>query len=278
MVIIVAGLAYPIIYNLVMGFFRGGFAGVGARRFGGLYNYIRILRSRDFAEIVRNTCVWTLGITVVIELLSLCVALLLNTNVRGRTGFRVVFLLPFVLPGIVAGLIWRFMLDPQFGALTDALWRLRLTHEYYPWLANRSTALLTVMVVYLWKVSPLPMIMFLASLQTIPVELYEAAHADGAGPWQLLRSITLPMIRGTVVVTTVFMLIMAFNSFDLTYIMTGGGPVRSSEILAMYVYDLAFTSFDYNSASAVATLMFLVSIIFIALYVRRNRRIERDML
>lgn len=276
MIIIVAGLAYPVIYNLYLGFFRGGIVGTGRQQFVGLANFASILRSREFWEVAKNTGIWTAGITVLIELLGFAAAFLLNQSLRGRVIFRVIFLLPFVIPGIVAALIWRFMLDPSFGALNDVLWRLRITHEYFPWLARKETALLTVMVVYLWKVFPFPMIMFLASLQTIPDELYEAARADAANSWQLLRLITLPMLRGTVLATTILMIILAFNSFDLTYIMTGGGPVRSSEILAMYVYDLGFTSLNFNGAATVATLMFVASITFILLYVSRTMHEESD--
>ena len=278
MVIIVAGLAYPVIYNFYLGLFQGGVVGIGRQRFVGLANFAAVLRSRDFWEVAKNTILWTAGITVVIEALGLASALLLNQSVRGQLVFRVILLLPFVIPGIVCALIWRFMLDPQFGALNDVLWRLRITHAYFPWLARKDTALLTVMVVYLWKVFPFPMIMFLASLQSIPAELYEAARADGANSAQLLRLITVPMLRGTILVTTILMVILSFNSFDLTYIMTGGGPIRASEILAMYVYDLGFTAINYNGAAAVATLMFVVSIIFIVLYVARSSRTKRDTL
>ncbi|MCL4377741.1 MAG: sugar ABC transporter permease [Actinobacteria bacterium] len=265
-------ILYPVFYNLYISFFRTNLAGIGTRRWIGFQNFIDLLSSGVFWKVLSNTIIWVIGITFLLELLALFAALLLNQKIHGRGIFRTILLLPWVIPGVVTGILWRYMFDAKFGVINDILLRLNLIKDYVPWLAQMNTSLLTVMIAYIWKVFPMIMIIILASLQGIPNEIYDAALIDGAGHWQTLRYIVLPLIKNAISITILFTVILAFNSFDLTYVMTGGGPVNSSEILGMYIFNLGFRHVNFGAASATGTLMFIVSLGLIIFYVKRQSR------
>lgn len=274
-VLIIAGIIlYPVVFNLYISFFRVGLGGLSTRTWVGLENYKNVLTNKVFWDILKNTLIWTIAITFFIELISIISALLLNAQIPGRIVFRVILLLPWVVPGVVTGILWEYMFDAQFGVINDILFRLGLIKEYIPWLSRTGTSLYSVIVAYIWKVFPLTMIIILANLQSISKDVYEAALMDGASRIQILRYIELPLLKNAIAITTIFTIITAFNSFDLTYIMTGGGPVHSSEIIAQYIFNLGFMRFSFGKASAVSTLMFIVSFILIFLYVRNQNKRE----
>jgi len=264
--------SYSVLYNLVTSLFLVGLGGVG--RFVGFESYIRLFRSSEFWTIVGNTGIWLIVITISQQFIALTSALLLSQNIRGRAIYRTILLLPWVIPGVVAGILWRYMFDARFGVINDILMRLGLIDNIVPWLAQPSTSLFAVIVAYVWKVFPFSMILLLGSIQGIPEDVYEAAEIEGAGSFQKFFYVTIPMIKTSLIATTIFTIITAFNSYDLAFIMTGGGPVNSSMILGLYVYNLGFTRFDFGGAAAAGTLMFLTSLFLIFVYVLSQNRKE----
>lgn len=261
---------YSVCYNLFSGFFRVSLD--GRWDFVGLGNYARLVASKEFLEITRNTCVWIGAITVCLQLIALWNAILLNQKVFGRGIYRTILLLPWVIPGVVTGILWKYMMDAKFGVINDVLLRLGLIDRYQPWLAQSKTAMIAVILAYLWKVTPFMMLLILGRLQGIPEDIYEAAEMEGAGVLKKFWFVTLPMLKDTLITTTIITMITAFNSYDLTYVMTGGGPVHSSEILGKYVYNLGFIKFDFGGASATGTMMFMASLLLIAVYAGRQGR------
>lgn len=263
---------YSVLYNVYNSLFR--VTRTGNKVFVGLQNYQKLFATKEFWDIVWNTFLWVAIITIVLEAIALFAAILLSQKIRGRGIYRTILLLPWVIPGVVTGILWKYMFDAQYGVINDVLVRVGLIDAYAPWLGQSSTALFAVIVAYIWKVFPLAMILILGSIQGIPEDVYEAADIEGAGTLQKFFFVTLPMLKDSIIATTIITMITAFSSYDLTYVMTGGGPVHSSEILGKYVYNLAFINFDYGRASATGTIMFVVSLAMIFVYVRRQNRKE----
>jgi multiple sugar transport system permease protein len=265
-------LVYPVLYNIWMSLFKTGY---GSSAYVGLGNYLRVITSRGFGQVMLNTVLWTVGNMTIMFGLALLAALVLRTIPRGKTFFRAILLLPWVVPGVVAGILWRYMLHSSYGVVNDVLLRLDLIHTPVLWLADPHTSLAAVMVTYIWKVYPYIMILLMAGLEAIPGELYEAATVDGASAWHQFRHITLPLLRPVTRVIVILMGIWTFNSFDLTFIMTKGGPLYSSEILAMRIYTTAFSDFRFGLASAASVISFVITATFAVGYMWFTRRQEQ---
>ncbi|MBC7093602.1 sugar ABC transporter permease [Candidatus Bipolaricaulota bacterium] len=265
-------LVYPVLYNFWLSFYKSEY---GSSAFVGLQNYIRAVTARGFGQVMLNTVVWTVGNMVVMYVLALLAAVILRNIPRGKVVFRTILLLPWVVPGVVAGILWQFMLHSRFGIVNDLLMKLGFIDKPVFWLANPNTSLLAVMVTYIWKVYPYIMILLMAGLEAVQNELYEAAAVDGANGWQQFRHITLPLLGPVTRVIVILMGIWTFNSFDLTFIMTKGGPLYSSEILAMRIYSTAFSDFRFGLASATSVLAFFITFTFASVYILFTRRQEK---
>lgn len=264
-------VAYPVLYNVWLSLYKSSY---GQRNFVGLQNYVRAIASRGFGEVMLNTLIWTVVNMVVMYLLAMLAATLLRSIPRGRVIFRTILLLPWVVPAAVAGVLWRYMYHVNYGVVNDILLRIGLIAQPVRWLSDPKTSLLSVMVTYIWKVYPYIMILLMAGLEGISHELYEAARIDGANGWRQFRHITLPLLGPVTRVIVILMGIWTFNAFDLTYIMTRGGPLYSSEILAMRIYSTAFSDFRFGLASATSVLAFLMTFSFAAGYMFWTRRKE----
>lgn len=262
-------LAYPVVYNFVLSFFKSSYGTITPV---GLGNYYRLIVSRGFGQVMLNTVIWTAGNMTIMYVLALIAAVILRTIPRGRVVFRVILLLPWVIPGIVAGILWRYMLHPHYGVVNDFLLKLGFIRSPVLWLADPHTSLASVMLAYIWKVYPYIMVLLMAGLEGIPNEIYEAASVDGANAWQQFRHITLPLLGPVTRAIMIIMGVWTFNSFDLTYIMTKGGPLHSSEILGMRIYATAFVDFRFGLASALSVLAFVISFVFALLYTWSTRR------
>jgi multiple sugar transport system permease protein len=238
-----------------------------------LDNYVSL--SKD--DLFWNSLVVTLyfvGGTVLLHLIiGLCVALALTTEIRGRQFFRVMAILPWTMPDVISGLIWRFMYNPTSGIINHGLRQLNITNEYIEWLGKPDLALPSVIFADVWRGYPFVMLILLAGLQAIPRELYEAAQVDGASIFAEFRYITLPGIRRIIAIALALDTIWQFRRFGLVYNMTFGGPGHSTEILPMYVYKQYFRYFNFEYASAVAVvsaiIMLIASIPYIYMITRR---------
>ena len=178
------------------------------------------------------------------------------------------------MPGVIAGMVWRLIYDPQLGLLNHYLRTLGILAQPLTWLSNPKTALYAVIFTAIWKGFPFSTLMYLAGLQIVPQELYEAADIDGAGEWTKFRNVTVPTMRTIIITTLLLTFIWTFNYFELVYVMTGGGPGEKSHIFPTYVYDLAFKRFRFGVASQFAVLDFLFLLIFSLFYLRASSQRE----
>lgn len=265
-------MIYPLVQVIRMSFYN-----IGPRQetWVGFENYAQLLASPLFWKVLWQTILFTAGSVAMHLMIGLGLAMLLHTrvNTRFRDFMRGLLIVPWLLAPTVAGMIWVLMLAP-FGVVNGFLTSIGLLDpdSTINWLGNPDTSLLSVTAMNVWRAFPFFMVMLLAGLQAIPEELYEAADIDGTSALAKFWYITLPGLRG--VITTIVLLdsIWTFRAFDPVYVMTGGGPINSSEVLATAIYFDAFQKFRFGYASAEAMLMFLILFVVSAVYVRRAVR------
>lgn len=238
------------------------------RPFVGLDNYRFILSDPAFWESVRITAMFVfLAVTLEISL-GLGVALMLNRPFRGRTAVRLLALLPWAVPSVVNGIMWKWILNPSYGAANGLLYQLGIIDEYVIWLGDPMLALLMVVWADVWKETSFIMLLFLAALQTIPHELYEAAVVDGANTVQRFINVTIPLIRPTLFVAIALRTIWALKSFDLIYTLTAGGPSGGTSVIGYYTYLKSFVSLQLGRGSAAAYIMTLAVMVIVFFYQR----------
>ncbi len=244
--------------------------GKATRSFAGLAHYRALFSDNLFAAGLGNTVIFALAAVAGQMVLAFAMALMVSRIVRGRVFYRAIFILPLLIPGIVIGAIWKLMLNFDFGLVNKLLGLFGLMP--HDWLGSPETALFSVIMVDIWHWTPFCFLLFLAGLESLPQDVFEACKMDGAGPWQELRHITLPLMAPTIIVTFAFRLIVAFKVFDEVYLLTGGGPGTSTEVLSFTLYQRFFTEdkAGYGSAMSVA-IIFIVSILLvIAISARRG--------
>ena len=265
-------MVWPLVQVARMSFFE---VTLQQERFVGLRNYGELLTTPLFWRALVQTVLFTAGSVALHLGIGLGLALLLHSRINGRfrNVMRGVLIVPWLLAPTVAGMIWVLMLAP-FGVVNGLLMSLHLldVSNTVNWLGSPETSLLSVTAMNVWRAFPFFMVMLLAGLQAIPDVLYEAADIDGASAFDKFRYVTLPGLRG--VITTIVLLdsIWTFRAFDPVYVMTGGGPMGSSEVLATAIYFDAFQKSRFGYASAEAVVMFLILFTVSAIYVRRTVR------
>jgi multiple sugar transport system permease protein len=238
--------------------------------FVGFENYWRAFGDERFWNAVLHTAIYAVVTVPGALVLGLLLAMLANLPFRRKWPVRLGLLLPWAMPLVFAGLIFRWFFEYQQGLVNDLL--TRLGFEPVAWLTEPKLAVAAICIAILWKTSSFMALMLLAGLQTIPKSLYEAAEVDGANQWQQFVEITLPMLRPAIVVALIFRTITAIQTFDIPYAMTGGGPGESTETLAMYIHKTTLDFLDFGYGSALATLMFVISMIATSVYLRQTRR------
>lgn len=238
--------------------------------FVGFDNYLRAFDDDRFWRATGNTILYIVVTVPGALLVGLGLALLANQSFRVKWPVRLGLLLPWALPLVFAGLIFRWFFEYNTGIVNNALAWLGI--EPLQWLSSPGLAHAAICITIVWKASSFMALMLLAGLQTIPRSLYEAAEVDGASRWQQFVEITLPMLRPAIFVALIFRTITAVQTFDIPYAMTGGGPGDSTETLAMYIHKTTLDFLDFGYGSALATLMFLISMVATAGYLRYTRR------
>jgi multiple sugar transport system permease protein len=246
----------PALYGLLLSFFNTSLVKGGLSTFAGLENYSEALQSNDFWSSLWHTIWFTILTTPPLIILGFVFALLADRVARGRWFFRLAFFAPFILPSAVVALIWIWIYTPGLGILEAALGKVGVTAPN--WLGDVGWAMPSLAITTVWWTLGFNFILYLAGLQDIPTELYEASAIDGAGPWQQIRSITIPLLARTTTLVAVLQVIASLKVFDQMYIMTSGGPNFSTRSVLQYVYDEGFTNFRVGYASAVSMLFFVV--------------------
>jgi multiple sugar transport system permease protein len=241
--------------------------------FVGLEHYRSALSDPDFWATTLNTIIYIVVTVPGAIVVGLGLALLANQPFKTKWPVRLALLLPWALPLVFAGLIFRWFFEYNQGIVNNVLLWVGL--ERLPWLTDPVLAIIAICIATIWKTSSFVALILLAGLQTIPRSLYEAADIDGASKWQQFVEITLPMLRPAIVVALIFRTITAIQTFDIPYAMTNGGPGNSTETLAMYIHKTTISFLDLGYGSALAVLMFIVSAAMTAGYLRYTRRDPR---
>ncbi|WP_008311591.1 carbohydrate ABC transporter permease [Leptolyngbya sp. PCC 6406] len=257
--LIVLGLTvfWPALQALYLSFTEYGFDVTQPPRWVGLDNFQTLLRDRTFWITVKNTLIYLVGVVPLLAILPLGLAILVNQKLRGIRWFRVAYYTPVVISMVVAGIAWRW-LYAENGLLNQVLVGSGLLEKAVPWLTSPALALPSVMVVTIWKGLGYYMVIYLAGLQTIPADLYEAAAIDGSDGWKRHWDITIPLMRPYLFLVTVISAISATKVFEEIYIMTQGGPLNSSKTIVYYVYEQAFQQLEMSYACTVGLALFLV--------------------
>jgi multiple sugar transport system permease protein len=252
----------PIAYLFYLSFTRGSFTQSGVRLIG-LNNYSRLLTNPDFWQVLQNTIYFTTATVIPSLIIPLGLAVLLNRSFAWRGALRTAYFIPSITSLVAVGLGWRWLFQTE-GPVNDMLRAIGLNP--IPWLSSTVWAMPVIILLSVWKQLGFNMVVFLAGLQAIPVNRYEAAELDGANGWQQFWHITLPGLRPTLVFATVTTAIFTLRSFEQVYVITGGGPLNSTNLLVYYIYEQAFSQFDFGYAAAAAT--FLMAIALILVYVQ----------
>lgn len=265
-------LVYPILRSIYFSQFNWN--GLGpVVDYVGFENFKRILTDKIFMIAVRNGLLIVL-LSLVLQLpLSLALAIMVGRDLPGRVFFRTIFFMPYVLSEVIAGIVWLglFNADPDRGFI-NALLLLIPGVKAQTFLGNINQVLACIFVVLTWKYFGLHMLLFMAGLQNIPKELEEAARIDGANGWQIIKNVTIPLLRNTIRTSVHLSVVGALTQFNLIWIMTKGGPVNASEVMATYMYRYGFVRFWLGYGSAVALVMLLICLIFSVAYLKLVRQ------
>jgi multiple sugar transport system permease protein len=263
-------IAYPFIEGVLLSVSdaRVGVAG----RFVGLQNFVTLFNDSIFRTAVWNTFIYTIVATIFKLALGLWLALLLNRNFRGKAFTRAFILLPFIIPTVLSTFAWKWMFDPTFSVINWTLFHLGLIENRINWLGDPGLALISVIIVNVWRGVPFFAISLLAGLQTINPELQEAAAIDGARPWQRFWHVTWPLLLPVTMVVVLFSVIQTFADFQLVYVLTGGGPANATQLFATYAYQIGIGTGLLSQGAAVSLAMFpflLIIVVVQLLYIRR---------
>jgi len=248
-----------VLYPISQGIWLSLYAwdGFSAMQWAGLQNYRFVLDDRVFWLALQHTLLFAVVVTFAKNALGLLLAVLLNRPLRGRALFRIAAFLPVTMAFVAIGVLWSWIYNPTFGLLNTVLRGIGLGALIRGWLSDPQLALWSIMVVDIWKWTGLHMLLFLAGLQSIPYDLYEAARIDGATSWQRFVQITLPLLRqiAAVSVTLAFVGGLASN-YDVVYVMTGGGPAHATEVAPTWIATTAFRFGSFGKASAMTVILF----------------------
>jgi len=260
----------PLIYNAYLSFTDWNMISPVAD-FVGLANYREVFSSAEFRRALLNTFVLMLGSVVSTLVLGLALALLLNQQLRFRNAARSVLFAPYILSGAAIAVVWVYLFDPNYGLIRNLVAPFGLLSPN--WLRDPSWAMLAVTIVYVWKNVGYTLVIYLAGLQAIPRELYEAATTDGANAWQRFRHVTLPGLSPISFFLVVTSVLFSFqNTFDIIHVLTRGGPVDATTTLIYYLYEQGFVVFNAGRAGVAAVVLFVLLFVFTVLQVRYAER------
>lgn len=276
LLIVFGVMLYPLLYALNVSFHKINFATNGST-WVGVSNYTQMFKDKLFLNSIRITTIFTIA-TVFVEIaLGIVIALVLNQKFMFRGFVRGIMILPWALPGVVNGIMWKWIYNPNYGALNALLTQLHIIDSYQVWMGKAFTALIAIIVADIWKETPYVVLLTIAALSNISSEIYESARVDGAGPWRAFWKITLPLLKPVLLVLAITKTIWAIQSFDLVYIMTGGGPGSGTETITYYIYKTTFKFLQFGYGSAMAYFVSIVTFALAFVYIKFLAR-EKDLI
>jgi multiple sugar transport system permease protein len=273
LVVMMAVIGYPIYYTVYLGFFSTPPSlAMEDKIWVGLDNYTRILKSESFRDVTKNTFVWTFFSTVIAFVMGFGAALVVQREFIGRGLVRGILLVPYVISAVAASYIWRWLYHSDSGLISGLLLDLGIIDHRIIFLDDVDRVMASLIVANVWKEFPFVMIMILAGLQTVPDQLHRAAMVDGAGPFSRFVHVTVPHLKGVIVITSLLLVVTNLNSFTMVWIMTGGGPAGASDLWITQIYQLAFGRTRFGLASAYSVILFVVMMILGFFYVKALTR------
>ena len=267
-------ILFPILKAIHMSLYQNILSRPQDYHFIGLGNYVRMFHDPTFWLTLKNSFVWVFFSVSIQFVLGFLGALLLNAEFKTRAFFRTLNLLPWIIPGVVVGLVWEYLYQPNYGPINDILRRVGVLSVPVAWLSEPTLAMAAVIFANIWRGIPFFSIMILAGLQAIPDEVYEAATVDGASVTQRFWHITLPMLRPIIVVATATRIIWTFNYADLIFVMTSGGPANATQITSSYTLLTAYTDLDFGYAATLSVILLVIMLIFTACYLKFTKGVE----
>lgn len=263
-------IAYPLIDNIVLSLYNLKY-GTEKGLFIGFDNYLKNVKDFRVLHALVRSVIWTVGNIALITAIGLGGALLLNRPLKGAGIIRSIIILPWIIPTVVVSLVWRWILEPDLGIINNVLYGLGLLKgRPITYLGTPELAMLVLILINTWKLSPFAIVVILAALQTIPRDLYEAAMIDGASSFTIFKSITMPLISPILTFLGFIGFAWCFNTFDLIWLITEGGPGSATETLPILVYRKAFLEYRISEAASLAVIMFIiVALISFAILRRR---------
>lgn len=270
LLILIAIVAFPTVYLLFVST-QQWLLSMPNRDFVGLGNFIDLFEAPDFHSALLTTLIYVVFSTLLTATAGFVLAFLMSGNLRGRNVMRTIIVLPLIVPPVVAGFSWKFLLSREVGLV--GAWFLPNLGFEAAMLADPKLAMVSVLIADLWSKTPLMFLIFLAGLQAIPDELYEMATMDGTRMGSLIRYIILPLLRPTIGLALVLRLIDAINVFDLIYVMTAGGPGTATQTLPLLGWKIGFNYFNFGQASALAVIMLVLVVVPSTIIIRRFTRL-----
>lgn len=264
---LLAVVGYPILETFRLSLYQAPESST-VETYVGLQNYIQILNNDFFYQLLWQTGRWVVVDVALKTSAGLLIAVHLNSKIKGRKFFRTAFLIPWGIPYAISAVIFRWIEHPQYGYLNAVLLKLGIIDQSIGILADPSIAWLGVVVADAWIGTPFMIIIFLAGLQSIPEQLYEAAAVDGAEKWHQFRHITLPQLKSVILIATLVSTIWSFVSFDVIWTMTGGGPINSTATIVIWIYQTAFAEGNLGLGAAYSVIGFVILALFAVLYLR----------
>lgn len=265
----------PVIFSFVLSVMSWD----GSQRpmeFVGLANFVKIFGDRIFRGTLLHTISYALMTVPPTLILALLLAVLLNSKIKGVAIFRTAFYFPYIASIVAVGAVWNMLFQPDIGPVNEILRSIGIQNPPR-WVVDKDWAMVAVSIVSVWKYMGYYMIVYLAALQGISHSLYEAASIDGANGWQKLRYVTVPMLTPTTFFVLIMLTIQCFKVFDLVYVMTGGGPGNATKTLVNYIYERAFTSWEFGPASAGAIVLFAIVLVITLIQFNGEKKWSKDL-
>lgn len=273
-IIIFAIVIYPLLNAFYQSFIDSNLAYPQLRKFIGIGNYIDILQDKYFWLSMLNTVYFTIFSIILEFLFGFIIALVLNEKFYLKWLVRTLIIIPWAIPPVVNATVWKWILNSEYGSLNSILHSLGIIKDYKAWLSSPFWSMMMVIFADAWKYTPLVAIMLLAALQTIPEDVYEAAKIDGASPFRRFISVTVPLVKPTIIVVLILRTFEAFKIFDLVFVMTKGGPSFKTAVISYYTYLETFSQLNVGRGAAIAYLIVIFMSILSYLYIRNLKDSE----
>jgi len=271
LVVVALFTVYPLLYSVHLSVHENVLTRPHDHDFVGLQNFREVVTGYYFWRSLWSTATFAVMAVAAVALYGLGTALLLNQALLGSALLNVVVLLPWAIPTVISGIIWRWIFDGDYGVLNGLLLVTGVVNRYVPWMSQTFTARLCMVVAHVWKQGPLAAVFLVAALQVIPPALYDAAHIDGAGRWKAFRFVTLPYLKPTLGLVLIYETIVAIATFDLVYVMTGGGPADATAIIGWYAYTEIFRFLNLGHGAALALILGVMLLGLVMVYLRAFR-------